>query len=102
MERSLMYLIIFLFVLMLFVNIYFRIKVLRAFRMLRDSRIQFDSALVFQKDKLEQEVIARHPAHARHIRDFAHYLRLSISMAIVLIVLITLMGGLLMYYRKTG
>ncbi len=101
MERTLMYLIIFLFVLMLFVNIYFRLKVLRAFRVLRDSRIQFDSALVFQKERLEHEVISRHPAHAQYIRDFAHYLRRSISMAIILIALITLMGGLLMYYRKS-
>ncbi len=102
MERTLMYLILFLFILMLFVNIYFRIKVIRAFRVLRDNRIQFDSALVFQNERLEHEVISRHPAHARYIRDFAHYLRRSISMAIILIALITLMGGLLMYYRKTG
>jgi len=102
MESTLMYLIIFLFVLLLGVNIYFRIKVIRAFNLLKNQRIQFDASLVFQKEKLQNEVLKKYPTQADTILSFARYLKYSISMAIVLIALITLFGGVLMYYRQHG
>lgn len=102
MERTLMYLIVFLFVLLLGVNIYFRIKVIRAFNVLKKQRIQFDASLVFQKERLKNEVLVKYPLQAEAIQTFARYLKYSISMAIVLIALITLFGGVLMYYRQNG
>ena len=102
MESTLMYVIIFLFVVLLGVNIYFRIKVIRAFNVLKNQRIQFDASLVFQKEKLKNEVLLKYPEHADTIQSFAHNLKYSISMAIVLIALITLFGGVLMYYRQNG
>lgn len=102
MERTLMYLIVFLFVLLLGVNVYFRIKVIRAFNVLKKQRIQFDASLVFQKERLKNEVLVKYPRQAEAIQTFARYLKYSISMAIVLIALITLFGGVLMYYRQNG
>ncbi len=97
-----MYTIIGLFIALLFVNIYFRLKVIRAYRVLRNLNIHFDAAAVFDKARLESEIIYRHPEHRHTIVDFAHYLRQSITMAILLIVLITLFGAVLMYYRQHG
>lgn len=102
MESALIYLIIFLFVLLLGVNIYFRIKVIRAFNVLKNQRIQFDASLIFQKEKLKTEVLNKYPQQADTIQSFARYLKYSISMAVVLIALITLFGGVLMYYRQNG
>lgn len=97
-----MYLIIGLFVVLLFINIYFRLKVIKAYKKLKDLNIYFDATAVFDPARLEAQVISRHPQQAQTIRDFAVYLRRSIAMAIAFIVLITLFGALLMYFRQHG
>jgi hypothetical protein len=100
MEKTLMYSIIVLFVLLLFVNIYFRLKVIRAFRKLKDNKINFDASNLFDSGKLS-EIMSKNPPEIRQsIADFSKYLRYSISMVIALIVLITLFGAVLMYYRQ--
>jgi hypothetical protein len=55
---------------------------------------------IFNPEKLEKEVIPKYPEQAQAIRDFSRYIRLAIKMASVLIVLITLLGAILMYFRE--
>ncbi|MBK7371884.1 MAG: hypothetical protein IPL56_03135 [Saprospiraceae bacterium] len=100
MEKTLMYLIIVLFALLLLVNIFFRIKVIKSLKVLRESNIQFDAAMVFDKDKLKSFIAAQPPTNGKAISDFSKYLRSSITMAVLLIALITLFGAVLMYYRQ--
>ncbi|PPK87135.1 hypothetical protein CLV84_0069 [Neolewinella xylanilytica] len=88
-----------LFVAMLFVNLYFRAKVLRAYRLLVRGRVEFTAAQIMSRQRMEAEVVPAYPDHAQAIRDFSNYLRRSIRMATVLLVLITLFGGILMWYR---
>lgn len=94
-----MYLIIVLFALLLLVNI-FRIKVIKSLKVLRENNIQFDAAMVFDKDKLKSFIAAQPPTNGKAISDFSKYLRSSITMAVLLIALITLFGAVLMYYRQ--
>jgi len=102
MERMLMYIIIALFVCLLFVNIYFRIKVLNTLKILRKFNIEFDRQLVADTSRLN-ELIRNSPEQSRQaIYDFARYIKKSMAMAIALILLITLFGAVLMYYRKNG
>ncbi len=89
-----------LFLGMLFVNLYFRAKVLRAYRDLVRTEVDFTAAQILSERRMEEEVVAAYPAHAGSIRDFGNNLRRSIRMATVLLLLITLFGGILMYYRS--
>ncbi len=88
-----------LFVAMLFLNVYFRVKVFKAYKVLTQNDIRFDSSHFFNKEKMEKEVISRHPEHRDAIELFVKHMKNSINMATVLIALITIFGGILMYYR---
>ncbi|MEL7220261.1 MAG: hypothetical protein AAGJ93_03015 [Bacteroidota bacterium] len=89
-----------LFVAMLFVNIYFRVKVLKSYKVLVQNEVEFEAMHVFSDRKLQTEVIPKYPHLATEIMTFANHLRYSIKMATVLLVLITLFGGLLMQYGR--
>ena len=88
-----------LFVAMLFVNLYFRAKVLKTYGILVRNKVEFGAAHIFNREKLESEIIPRYPAFEKEIRAFVNHMRYSIRMASVLLMLITLFGGILMYYR---
>ncbi|MCB0638868.1 MAG: hypothetical protein KDC54_19705 [Lewinella sp.] len=93
-------LVIGLFVAMLFLNVYFRVKVIRSYRTLIRNEVQFGAAHVFNKRKLEEEVLPYYPEFRDEIETFVHHLRYSIRMATVLLVLITLFGAVLMQYGR--
>lgn len=89
-----------LFVAMLFVNIYFRVKVLKSYKLLVQNEVQFEAMHVFSDKKLQSEVIPKYPHMKDEIMTFANHLRYSIKMATVLLALITLFGGLLMQFGR--
>lgn len=88
-----------LFVAMLFVNLYFRAKVLKAYGVLVRNKVQFDAAHIFNRQKLEEEVLPKYPQFRNEIESFIRHMRYSIKMATVLAVLITAFGAVLMYFR---
>ena len=88
-----------LFVAMLFLNLYFRAKVLKVYGVLVRNRVQFGAAHVFNRKKLEEEVLPRYPQFKNEIETFIRHMRYSIQMASVLIALITAFGAVLMYFR---
>lgn len=92
--------VIVLFMAMLFLNLYFRAKVLRAYRILVRGRVAFTAAQIMSAQRTEEEIIPEYPDYAGAIRDFGGYLRRSIRMATVLLFLITLFGGILMWYGQ--
>ncbi|NNE28424.1 MAG: hypothetical protein HKN16_02230 [Saprospiraceae bacterium] len=88
-----------LFAAMLFLNLYFRIKVLKVYKKLVQARVEFSAKHIMNPGVMEQEIIPKYPAQAADIRLFTSHIRYSIKMATVLIALITLFGAILMYYR---
>lgn len=88
-----------IFVAMLFVNVYFRAKVLKSYGILVRNRVQFDSIHVFNRKKLEEEILPKYPEQREAIEEFVQHMHYSIKMASVLTALITIFGGILMYYR---
>lgn len=88
-----------LFVMMLGVNLYFRAKVLRAYRVLVQNEVDFTPGQIFSKLRVEDEIIPKYPDSAQAIRDFSGYLQRSIKMTTVLMALITAFGGILMWFR---
>ncbi|MBP6185516.1 MAG: hypothetical protein KA479_11290 [Saprospiraceae bacterium] len=91
-------LVIGLFVAMLFLQIYFRVRVMKVYKSLVQHRIQFGALEVFNKEKLNA-IRLKYPKQADDIQAFSDYLKYSIRMASVLIVLITAFGAILMYFR---
>jgi hypothetical protein len=89
-----------LFVAMLFLNLYFRAKVLKVYGVLVRNRVQFGPAHIFSRKKLEEEVLPVYPQFRNEIEIFIRHMRYSIRMASVLILLITLFGAILMYFRE--
>jgi hypothetical protein len=88
-----------LFLAMLFVNLYFRAKVLKVYGVLVRNRVQFGAAHFFNREKLETEVLTRYPQFRQEIETFIRHMRYSIRMATVLMLLITAFGAILMYFR---
>ncbi len=89
-----------LFIAMLFLNLYFRVKVFKTYRKLVDNRVEFGASHIFNKEKMEQEIFPKYPHMKEEIQTFVRHMRYSIRMATVLIALITLFGAILMYFRE--
>ena len=88
-----------LFVAMLFLNVYFRVKVLKVYKSLIQAKVEFGATHLFNPSKMEADIIPKYPNQADNIRTFCSHMRYSIRLATVLIALITLFGAILMYYR---
>lgn len=88
-----------LFVAMLFVNVYFRAKVLKVYGVLVRNKVEFGAAHIFNRKKLETEILPRYPNQREEILTFVRHIHYSIRMASVLTALITLFGAVLMWYR---
>ena len=93
-------LVIGLFIAMLFLNIYFRMKVLKAYRVLVRNKVEFDAVHIFNDEKMAKEIFPKYPNQEENIKIFVNHIRYSIKMASVLTGLITLFGGILMWYRE--
>lgn len=88
------------FVGVLFVNIYFRVKVLKVYKRLVQAEVQFDARDVFNMTHVEEDIIPKYPEQADDIRTFMNHIRYSVRLASVLVALITLFGAVLMWYRE--
>ena len=99
MFKLLVTIIIGLFIAMLFLNVYFRVKVLKVYKKLVQARVQFGASHMFNPGKMESEIIPKYPNQADDIRIFTSHMRYSIRMTSVLVALITLFGAVLMYFR---
>ena len=99
MVGTLLFLVIGLFVAMLFLNIYFRVKVMKAYKVLVHHRVDFKPVHVFNKRRMEDEIMPRYPNLRTEIETFVNHIQYSTKMATVLVALITLFGGILMWFR---
>ncbi len=84
---------------LLFVNLYFRIRVLKLYRKLLSNRIEFTVTDIFDREALENEVLPRYPQHQDDINSFVNHIRFSIRCAMAMIVIISAFGAVLMWYR---
>jgi len=89
------YLIIGLFIAMIFLNVYFRMKVLKVYKKLIQNKVQFDSSHIFNPKKMEREILPLYPEQREDILLFSSHITYSIKMACILIFLITTAGLLL-------
>ncbi|WP_353482026.1 hypothetical protein [Haliscomenobacter sp.] len=99
MMTLLLILVMALFAAMLFLNVYFRVKVFKVYKVLVQNRVEFGAAHIFNKQKMEDEIISRYPHMREPILSFVNHMQYSIRMATVLTALITLFGAILMYFK---
>ncbi len=99
MQIVLMFALMGLFAAMVFLNFYFRIRVLKTYQRLVKHGVDFGSVHFFNRARLEKEILPRYPHAKADILDFVRHIRLSVRMASVLIIVITLFGAVLMYFR---
>ena len=88
-----------LFIAMLFLNVYFRVRVFKVYKELVQNRVEFGASHIFNREKMEAEIYPKYPQQKENIETFVRHMRYSIKMASVLIALITLFGAIVMYYR---
>ena len=91
----LMYLVIGLFVALLFLQVYFRLKVIKVYKRLIKNEVQFDTSHIMNKRKMEEEVLPKYPEHKDDILKFVHEMKFSLQIATLLIVLILIAGYIL-------
>jgi len=89
------YLIIGIFLALLFLNIYFRVKVFKVYKKLVQNKIEFDSSHIFNSQKMEKEVLSKYPTFRSDILRFSGHIKKSLSIAVILVLLITIMGFIL-------
>jgi hypothetical protein len=83
-----------IFVSLLFLNLYFRVKVLKFYKILVQNRVQFDASDIFSRQKVAT-IIDRNPSFATEIEGFIGHIRKSVIIAVILVALITIMGVIL-------
>ncbi len=93
-------LIIGLFIALLFFNLYFRIKVLRFYKTLVKNRIEFGAIHIFNKSRMAKEILPRYPQFKNDIEGFAQHMRLSLGVAVLIVILISILGGFLHLNRN--
>ena len=83
----------------LFLNVYFRVKVLKLYKKLVQNRVEFKPVHFLNKERLEEEILPKYPEHKEDILTFISHIRFSVSLASVLITLITAFAAVLMFMR---
>jgi hypothetical protein len=100
MEDTLIAITIGTFGFLLLANIYFRIRTFRTFKQLAEQNIAFSRAHVFDKERMEREIISKHPAHKALIQKHVNSMKASMNISLLCMVVLTICGGVLMYFRS--
>jgi len=88
-----------LMIILVFVNLYIRVRVWKHYIILNKNKVDFPTSYIMKPDKMEAEIIPRYPEYADNIRAFSKHLRISLRIASVLLMLITLLAAVIYYYR---
>ncbi|HMP29944.1 MAG TPA: hypothetical protein PKD85_10100 [Saprospiraceae bacterium] len=87
------------FVMMLFFNIYFRVKVFKYYKVLVQNRVQIEIKDLLNIQKIKSEVVPRYPKFEKEILAFVNNIRNSVYIAMGLIVVIALCWSILHKYK---
>lgn len=91
------YLVIGLFGSLLFFNFYFRYKILKYLKQLRQNKISLEWKHIKNKQLLESEIIPNYPDYKDLIRKFVNELHFSFKITIGILIFITILSVALAY-----
>ena len=100
MENTLIAITIVTFAALLVFNIYFRLKSFRTFKKLAENNIYFTRDHVFDPQRLENEILGKHPDHRELILSHVKSMKTSMLISTLCVFVLTLCGAILMYYRQ--
>lgn len=83
-----LYLVIILFVIMLLTSVYFRVRVIKHYKLLKKKGVEFNSSHFFNHQKMEAEIFPKHPDLKNEIKSFVKDIKLSVTFSTILIALI--------------
>lgn len=84
-------------------HFYLRITVFKAYRVLSDNRVEFDSKHLFSRKKMKEEIIPKYPQFEKEINTFQQKFHFSLVLGIILLVVIMIIGSYLIFWaRKTA
>jgi len=83
---------------LIFLNVYFRMKVIKEYKYLIKHRIEFTTGHIFSPSKMEKEIIPQYPGHETHIRNFGYQIRHSLKITLGIIVGLTVIGAVAKYF----
>lgn len=84
----------------LLLNLYFRIQVLRKFKVLIANQIQMEKIHFSDRARLEAEVLPRYPQHRKEILGFTNFIRYSMRCNFALVTLITILAAVLIFGKN--
>jgi len=79
-------------------NIYFRVKVFKHYRVLMRNRVEFAAADIFSDARVES-IVLRHPDLREHIVGYCRNMRFTMRMATVFVILVIILGFVLLRSR---
>jgi hypothetical protein len=77
------------FIVVILINLYFRLRVLSYYKYLVKNEIEFNIVDIFNKEKLNKMVTFQEPVHRNHILSFAKFLKIGVYLISLIIILIT-------------
>jgi len=92
MNQLLSIIIIGLFCLLVFMNLYFRVRVFKLYKKLVKNRVQFSISHIWNSKKMEEEVIPKYPKYEKDIRLFVQRMKQSLLIGLGIIAAITIAG----------
>jgi hypothetical protein len=91
--------IIIIFICMLFLNVYFRVKVFKHYKVLVENRVDISVKDLLDVTKIKNEVAPKYPHLADHIVAFSTNIRNSILIVFGLLILIIIGWAILKYHQ---
>jgi hypothetical protein len=83
---------------LLFLNLYLRVKVFSYYKSLVKAKVEFPASYIFNKKRIEDEVIPRYPDSKEDIRMFTRNIRISVGLASVFLCIVGVLYFLLRIY----
>ena len=81
-----------LFIALLVVNLFFRIKLLKLYKKLVEGEVDFPPSYILDRKKLESEIVPKYPKYEKEILAFSRFLKTSFSVGMAVFVLSLLIG----------
>ncbi len=101
MQNTLITATIIAFGILLLANIFFRIRTFITFKKLAEKGIGFERAHVFDRNRLQKEILLKYPNDQKLILSHVNSIKLSLRISALCMFVLTLCGAVLMYYRNS-
>ncbi len=99
MFKYLMIVVISIFVVLLVINLFFRIKILRIYHRLVAGEVDFPPSYILNKEKLQNEIVPKYPLYEKEIMGLHKVLKTSLGVAFVVFIISLFIGYQYVKYR---